>query len=119
MMYFSRNKCVDFTYFLRKNGERENTFLEFPHCDIGGQIVVQTRHKVNFCVCLLFRSYGSFRILANGNVVKIPVASDIPEINISEEVNRSGVWKSLEANVSASNVSTVNEESSKKAAGNG
>jgi len=57
--------------------------------------------------------------LANGNVVKIPVASDIPEINISEEVNRSGVWKSLEANVSASNVSTVNEESSKKAAGTG
>ena len=85
-----------------------------------GQIVVQTRHKANFCVCFLFRSYGSFRILANGNVVKIPVASDIPEINISEEVNRSGVWKSLEANVTASsNVSTVNEESSKKAAGTG
>ena len=33
--------------------------------------------------------------LANGNVVKFPV-SDLPEINISEEVNRSGVWKSLE-----------------------
>ena len=41
----------------------------------------------------------------NGNVVKIPMnqqdsADCLPEINISEEVNKSGVWKNIEANSS-------------------
>jgi hypothetical protein len=35
--------------------------------------------------------------MANGNIMKIPVSKDGSEINISEEMNRSGVWKSLEA----------------------
>ena len=35
--------------------------------------------------------------MANGNIIKIPVNQDTNEINISEEMNRSGVWKSLEA----------------------
>ena len=34
--------------------------------------------------------------MANGNVMKIPLGNDNNDINISEEVNRSGVWKSLE-----------------------
>jgi len=33
--------------------------------------------------------------MANGNVIKIPCNND-SDINISEEMNRSGVWKSLE-----------------------
>lgn len=49
--------------------------------------------------------------LANGNVVKIPMQSDLPDINISEEVNRSGVWKSLENN---SSNPKITEEQSKK-----
>ena len=32
--------------------------------------------------------------LANGNMITIPCADS--DINISEEMNRSGVWKSLE-----------------------
>ncbi len=32
--------------------------------------------------------------MANGNVMKIPIADS--DINISEEMNKSGVWKSLE-----------------------
>lgn len=35
--------------------------------------------------------------MANGNIMKIPVSQDGNDINISEEMNRSGVWKSLEA----------------------
>lgn len=38
---------------------------------------------------------GNIQIpLANGNVMKIPLAS----INISEEVNRTGIWKQVNAN---------------------
>ncbi len=33
--------------------------------------------------------------MANGNVMKIPI-TDNADINISEEMNKSGVWKSLE-----------------------
>jgi hypothetical protein len=36
--------------------------------------------------------------MANGNIMKIPCTND-SDINISEEMNRSGVWKSLEGNV--------------------
>ena len=32
--------------------------------------------------------------MANGNVMKIPLADS--DINISEEMNKSAVWKSLE-----------------------
>ena len=36
--------------------------------------------------------------MANGNVLKIPVSGNdqSADINISEELSRSGVWKSLE-----------------------
>jgi hypothetical protein len=33
--------------------------------------------------------------MANGNIIKIPVPSDI---DISEELNQCGVWKDLEEN---------------------
>jgi len=52
--------------------------------------------------------------MANGNVIKIPVTSDLPQINISEEVNRSGVWKSLEGSSTKLEAET---ELSKKSAG--
>lgn len=57
--------------------------------------------------------------MANGNVMKIPVASDLPEINISEEVNRSGVWKSLEANSNPrlENMASSDESSAGKKSG--
>ena len=32
--------------------------------------------------------------MANGNVIKIPVADS--DINISEEMNKSGLWKSVD-----------------------
>ena len=35
--------------------------------------------------------------MANGNIMKIPVPCEDNDINISEEMNRSGVWKSMEA----------------------
>ncbi|KAI5737514.1 hypothetical protein M8J76_014319 [Diaphorina citri] len=39
-----------------------------------------------------FPSYGNLQIpLANGNIMKIPVTS----INISEEVNKTGIWKQV------------------------
>jgi len=38
--------------------------------------------------------------LANGS------AAEMPDINISEEVNKSGVWKSLEANTNSNSSST-------------
>ena len=42
--------------------------------------------------------------MANGNVMKIPCEDN--NINISEEMNRSGVWKSLEGSgTSLSNTS--------------
>ncbi len=39
--------------------------------------------------------------MANGNVMKIPISENegnnsYGDINISEEMNKSGVWKSLE-----------------------
>ena len=49
--------------------------------------------------------------MANGNVIKIPMPNDVPEINISEEVNRSGMWKSLDG----SNPKLELDTSSKKA----
>lgn len=42
--------------------------------------------------------------MANGNVLKIPLASNDSDINITEEVNRSGVWTSLEGNTSDPNL---------------
>ena len=48
--------------------------------------------------------------LANGCVVKIPSAGDLPDINISEEVNKSGVWKSLEASSNSNSSSSVKKE---------
>jgi len=51
--------------------------------------------------------------MANGNVIKIPMTNDLPDINISEEVNKSGLWKSLEAN--SSNPRLSQEEAAKKA----
>jgi len=50
--------------------------------------------------------------LANGCVVKIP--GDLPDINISEEVNKSGVWKSLEANSNSNSSGSIKKEGSKK-----
>ena len=35
--------------------------------------------------------------MANGNIIKIPVSSDI-DIDISEELNQCGVWKDIEEN---------------------
>jgi hypothetical protein len=52
--------------------------------------------------------------LANGNVVKIPVIQDLPEINISEELNKSGVWKNVEANSSNPKLSTETEVKKEK-----
>ena len=46
--------------------------------------------------------------LANGCVVKVP--GDLPDINISEEVNKSGVWKSLEASSNSNSSSSVKKE---------
>jgi len=46
--------------------------------------------------------------LANGCVVKIP--GDLPDINISEEVNKSGVWKSLEANSNSNSSGSIKKE---------
>ena len=48
--------------------------------------------------------------LANGCVVKIPSAGDLPDINISEEVNKSGVWKSLEANTNSNSSGSIKKE---------
>lgn len=55
--------------------------------------------------------------MANGNVMKIPIgdqASNSSDINISEEMNRSGVWKSLEGsnaiNSSGNNKKNKSEE---------
>jgi hypothetical protein len=41
--------------------------------------------------------------MANGNIMKIPVSGNEAnmDINISEEMNRSGCWKSLESGNSA------------------
>jgi hypothetical protein len=51
--------------------------------------------------------------LANGSIVKVP-SDCLPDINISEEVNKSGVWKSLEANSNSSgSIKGAHEESSK------
>jgi len=53
--------------------------------------------------------------LANGGLVKVP-SDCLPDINISEEVNKSGVWKSLEANSnsnSASSIKSGHEDSAK------
>ena len=53
--------------------------------------------------------------LANGNVMKIPInESTAPDINISEEVNKCGVWKNLEATNGKSN-----EDNSKKSSSAG
>ena len=41
------------------------------------------------------------------------MTNDLPDINISEEVNKSGLWKSLEAN--SSNPRLSQEEAAKKA----
>ena len=38
--------------------------------------------------------------MANGNVMKIPISEQSSDINISEEMNKSGVWKSLEGSSS-------------------
>jgi hypothetical protein len=35
--------------------------------------------------------------MANGNIIKIPVTSDL-DIDISEELNACGVWKDIEEN---------------------
>ena len=48
--------------------------------------------------------------LANGCVVKIPSAGDLPDINISEEVNKSGVWKSLEGNSNSNSSGSIKKE---------
>jgi len=51
--------------------------------------------------------------LANGSIVKVP-SDCLPDINISEEVNKSGVWKSLEANSNSSgSIKGGHEDSSK------
>ncbi|TRY61887.1 hypothetical protein TCAL_09266 [Tigriopus californicus] len=47
--------------------------------------------------------------LANGNIMKIPVDSDI---NISEEMNKSGVWKSFEGSNSGADISEGNQGAS-------
>ena len=39
--------------------------------------------------------------MANGNIIKIPVADS--DINISEEMNKSGLWKSVDQGQSANN----------------
>ena len=52
--------------------------------------------------------------LANGNVMKIPASEIAPDINISEEVNKCGVWKNLEATNSNQKI-----EEQKKNAGAG
>jgi cell division septal protein FtsQ len=44
--------------------------------------------------------------MANGNVMKIPISGDGSEINISEEMNKSGVWQSLEASNSGVKLSS-------------
>ena len=39
--------------------------------------------------------------MANGNVIKIPVVDS--DINISEEMNKSGLWKSVDQGQSTAN----------------
>ena len=52
--------------------------------------------------------------MANGNVMKIPIGenegNNSSDINISEEMNRSGVWKSLEGSNSSSNMNKSKSE---------
>ena len=50
--------------------------------------------------------------LANGNVMKIPASEIAPDINISEEVNKCGVWKNLEATNSNPKIEDVAKKSS-------
>ena len=62
---------------------------------------------------VLKRFYLSEIPLANGSIVKVP-SDCLPDINISEEVNKSGVWKSLEANSNSSgSIKGGHEDSSK------
>ena len=55
--------------------------------------------------------------MANGNVIRIPIDSEPAkstndsDINISEEMNRSGVWKSLEGSGSTGNMEGKAKES--------
>lgn len=63
---------------------------------------------------LRYTSSGIEVPLANGNVVKIPVVDTIPDINISEEVNKSGVWKSVESNSNTDLVAHEFANSTKK-----
>jgi len=68
--------------------------------------------------------------MANGNVMMIPVPEEDPEdvsnnscaeINITEEVNRSGIWTSLEGNRTTNNKheDSSNKKSSKSSSGDG
>lgn len=57
--------------------------------------------------------------LANGNVMKIPVNDSAPDINISEEVNKCGVWKNLEASNSNAKVATDNDNNKKSSSSGG
>jgi len=47
--------------------------------------------------------------MANGNVMKIPISGDNSDINISEEMNKSGVWQSLETSNSGTKLSSKAE----------
>jgi hypothetical protein len=55
-------------------------------------------------------SSGNFTIpLANGNVMKIPLSS----VNITEEVNKTGIWKSVN-NENAKEAPLTKEEKQKE-----
>ena len=63
------------------------------------------------CDRVNMRSFWQVPIF-NGNVLKIPHNA----INITEEMNKSGCWKSLEENSSAASVNTASATSAAAAA---
>ncbi len=49
--------------------------------------------------------------MANGNIMKIPIGKEDKnsDINISEELNRSGIWKSVDVSNSVANTTRKKE----------
>lgn len=90
--------------------------------DAGGQIGGQTPRRASLRVT----SGGIAVPMANGNIMMIPVPeveecgdnayqpSGGASINITEQINSSGMWTSLEGNTSTSNKKDKKESSSKK-----
>merc|ERR1719219_2946517 len=91
---FTRNelKILDDVLPEHKRSER----LEEDEEDKAEESKVPAAAKAGRRASLMLTNSGLEVPMANGNVIKIPMPNDVPEINISEEVNRSGMWKSLD-----------------------